>query len=98
MYKTPIDVVYRQATTDQFPLVSAELIASLPCEEATAGQPYLHQSGGWIMLICCGTRSLSQPDDSSFLVGDRPDYDNDPEGVIVYEGADFADAWAALTV
>ena len=86
--KVPLDVAYRDAIKRQHPIVPTELVDSLPIDfDAVKGQPYIHQSGGWVMVFACDDRLLST-EDATFYVAEYPDEDS--EGDELYEGDDFA--------
>jgi len=91
-----LNEAYRDAIKRQMPDVPAALIDVLPCDfdAFDAGQPYIAQTGGWCMVLMCGTRGMVQ--DGMFYVGDYPDPESG-EGTDLYEGPDVDTAWRFLT-
>lgn len=82
----------RTLAKEQMPGIPAGFIDSLPVDEGAERGPSLTQSGGWVMVIDCGNRCLSQ--DEEFLV---MEYASElDEGTTVYEGPSWGNALAAL--
>jgi hypothetical protein len=87
----------RAAARDQMPHVPSDVLDSLPLDEPEReGLPYLWRSGGFLMLLACGQRRMSEYDTNLFVVAEY-DGDDDPEGTVLYDGGDYTAAWDILT-
>ena len=90
---TMIDA-YRDGVRRQMPDVPLTVIESLGTdyERQNPDEPYIAQTGGWVLTIACGTKMLTQ-EGEKFLVCE---YELDEEGDIVYFGDDWESAWTVL--
>jgi hypothetical protein len=85
----------RHYAREQMPAVPLDFLDALPLDGDPADGPTLAQTGGFCMVIECGTRGMGQPEDDGVTFSVE-DLDADGDVVNVYRGTVWADALAIL--